>query len=132
MPYLLDTSIVSDIIRNPQGQAAQRLRTVGIGQACVSVVVSAELRYGAEEKNAFQLTKRVEEFLRSIRIMPLDDPADRVYAMLRAELKRQGRIVGQNDLFIAAHALALDYVLVTDNEEEFSRVPGLRIDNWLR
>ncbi|MBV9993133.1 MAG: type II toxin-antitoxin system VapC family toxin [Alphaproteobacteria bacterium] len=132
MPYLLDTNIVSDIIRNPQGQAAKRLRNVGIGQACVSLVVCAELRYGAEEKNALQLKRRVEEFLRTIRMMPLDGPADRIYATIRVKLKREGRIIGQNDLFTAAHALALDYVLVTDNEEEFSRVPGLRIENWLR
>lgn len=132
MPYLLDTDIVSDLIRNPQGAATQRLRTVGIGQICVNIVVSAELRYGAEEKNTLQLTRRIDEFLRTIRIVALDEPADRIYAMLRAKLKKDGQIIGQNDLFIAAHALALDCILVTDNEQEFSRVPGLKIENWLR
>ena len=132
MPYLLDTNIVSDIIRNPLGQAAGRLRTLGIGQSCVSIVVSAELLYGAEEKNALQLTKRIDEFLQTIRVVPLDEPADRIYATIRAKLKKEGRIIGQNDLLIAAHALALDYTLVTDNDEEFARVPGLRIENWLR
>ena len=132
MTYLLDTNIVSDLIRNPKGAASRRLRLVGIDQACVSIVVAAELHYGAEEKGPLSLTKRIEEFLESIRILPLNEPSDRIYAMVRAQLKKAGRIIGQNDLFIAAHALALDCTLVTDNEEEFSRVPGLRIENWLR
>ena len=132
MPYLLDTNVVSDVIRNPQGPAAKRLRTVGIGQTCVSLVVSAELRYGAQEKNSLPLEKRIEEFLRTIEIVPLDEPIDRIYATLRAKLKKDGRLIGQNDLFIAAHALALGHTLVTDNEEEFARVPGLKVENWLR
>jgi len=132
MAYLLDTNIVSDVIRNPQGPAARRLRTVGISQTYINIVISAELLYVAEEKNALQLTRRIEEFLRTIRRAPLDEPADRIYAMVRAKLKKDGRVIGQNDLFIAAHALALGYTLVTDNEQEFSRVPGLRTENWLR
>lgn len=132
MTYLLDTNTVSDLIRNPKGKAAARLAGVDRNQACISAIVAAELCFGAEDKNSPRLSKRVQEFLSTIRLEPFDHPAYVIYGTIRSLLKKIGRPIGPNDLFIAAHALALGSILVTDNEQEFSRVPGLTIENWLR
>ena len=132
MAYLLDTNIVSDLVRNPRGRAAARLRPVTNDQICTSIVVAAELRYGAIRRNAPRLREQLEIVLSGIDILPLDLPADVLYGELRTHLEENGQIIGPNDLFIAAHALALGHTLVTDNERAFSRVPGLKIENWLR
>ena len=132
MGYLLDTNIVSDLVRNPQGRTAARLGRIGNEQIYTSIVVAAELRYGAIRRNSRRLTEQLEIVLSGIEILPLDFPADVRYGELRTRLEESGQTIGPNDLFIAAHALALDHTLVTDNEREFSRVPGLKIENWLR
>jgi len=93
MRFLLDTNVMSDLIRNPQGRIAERIKVVDEANVCTSIVVAAELRYGAAKKASS---------------------------------------IGGNDLIIAAQALAFDITLVTDNEREFSRIDGLRIENWLR
>jgi tRNA(fMet)-specific endonuclease VapC len=129
--YLLDTNIVSDVIRNPGGRAVQRAALVGEATICTSIVVACELRYGALKKGSAQLTERVERLLESLEILPLDKESDRRYAEIRHHLDRMGKPIGPNDLLIAAHALALDLTLVSANVEEFSRVPGLRLENWL-
>lgn len=98
---------------------------------CTSLVVSCELRYGAIKKKSPQLMERVETALQSLEVLPLEKDADRHYAEIRSELDRLGTPIGPNDLLIAAHARALDLILVTDNVEEFARVPGLSIENWL-
>ncbi len=132
MRYLLDTSIASDMIRNPRGRPARRHRTLGRAGASVSIFVAAELRFGARKKDDAALTARVEEFLQSVDVIPFDAPADDFYAVLRSDLERRGLSIGANDLFIAAHTLALDRILVTDNERDFRRIDGLVIENWLR
>jgi len=132
MRYLLDTNIVSDLIRNPLGRAAERLEEAGEDQVFTSVVVAAELRYGAQKRGSRQLSTRIHEALLKLRVLPLDSPVDRVYGALRASLERAGRTIGANDLLIAAHAVALGCVLVTDNEKEFARIDGLTRENWLR
>jgi tRNA(fMet)-specific endonuclease VapC len=132
MAYLLDTMIVSDLVRNPQGRIAQRISEVGETEVCTSVIVAAELRYGAVKKQSARLTAQLQKILRALEVLPLEAPVDDVYATLRTELERIGRPIGANDLLIAAHSLALDYTLVTDNEREFSRVPSLKVENWLR
>jgi tRNA(fMet)-specific endonuclease VapC len=130
--FLLDTNIVSDLIRQPQGRAADAIRRVGEERVCTSVVVAAELRYGAAKKGSPRLSRQLEAVLAALNVSALEAPADRFYGDLRAEFERAGELIRPNDLLIAAHALALDCVLVTDNEREFSRVAGLRIENWLR
>jgi tRNA(fMet)-specific endonuclease VapC len=132
MPYLLDTNAMSDLIRNPQGRVAQQIREVGVGQVCTSIIVAAELRYGAAKKASARLSVQVESVLGAIAILPLEKPVDRTYGLLRAGLERTGRIVGANDLLIASQAVTLGYTLVTDNEREFERVEGLKRENWLR
>jgi tRNA(fMet)-specific endonuclease VapC len=129
--YLLDTNIVSDLIRHPQGRVASRIATAGEQTICTSIVVAAELRYGARTSGAKQLADRVELLLSAIEVVPLEPPADRHYGEIRHRLTQQRTLIGSNDLLIAAHTLALDLTLVTANAREFSRVPHLRTENWL-
>jgi tRNA(fMet)-specific endonuclease VapC len=132
MRFLLDTNIVSDLMRNPQGRIAERIRKVGEENICTSIVVAAELRYGAAKKGAPKLTTRVEAVLGAIDTLAFDAPADEIYGLIRTQLESAGTPIGGNDLLIAAQAMALDLTLVTDNDQEFSRVDGLRVENWLR
>jgi tRNA(fMet)-specific endonuclease VapC len=132
MRFLLDTNIVSDLIRNPQGRIAERIREVGEDNICTSILVAAELRYGAAKKASPKLTARVEVLLAVIDMLAFDAPADEIYGSIRTQLELAGTPIGGNDLIIATQAVALDLILVTDNEQEFSRVDGLRIENWLR
>jgi len=129
--YLLDTNILSDLLRNPGGRAARRLAVVGETAVCTSIVVACELRYGAAKQGSPQLSERAEILLESLDVLPLDGESDRRYAEIRSHPDRLGTPIGSNDLLIAAHTLALDLILVTDNVEEFARVPDLSAENWL-
>jgi tRNA(fMet)-specific endonuclease VapC len=129
--HLLDTNVISDLLRNPGGRVARRLAVVGEATVCTSVVVACELRYGAAKSGSPRLSARVESLLDSLEILPLGREADRHYAEIRLHLDRTGQPIGPNDLLIAAHALALDLTLVTDNVEEFARIPRLPLENWL-
>ncbi len=128
---MLDTNIISDIIRNPFGPAARRIEEVGPRDICTSIVVAAELRYGCAKKGSARLLEKVEGVLATIPVLPLDIPVDAGYGVIRAELEMAGQIIGLNDLLIAAHAQALNLTLVTDNTREFSRIRGLDVENWL-
>jgi len=132
MRYLLDTNVVSDLVRNPQGRVAQRIRKVGEAQVCTSIIVAAELRYGAAKKGSSRLTSQLDAVLAALEVLPFETPADVQYGSLRSLLEQAGKPIGANDLLIAAQALALGHTIVTDNEREFSRVRGLRLENWLR
>jgi tRNA(fMet)-specific endonuclease VapC len=130
--YLLDTNILSDLVRSPQGDGAAQITRVGEDRVCTSVVVAAELRYGAAKAKSASLAERVDLILSALEILPLEEPADREYALLRDHLARQGTPIGPNDLLIASQALASNLTLVTANVREFSRVPRLKVENWLR
>jgi tRNA(fMet)-specific endonuclease VapC len=132
MRYLLDTNIVSDLVRNPQGRVAQHIRKIGEAQVCTSIVVAAELRYGAAKKQSSRLTAQLQAVLGALEVLPFEAPADTTYGALRARLERAGRPIGANDLLIAAQALALGYTIVTDNEREFAQIKDLPRVNWLR
>ena len=132
MRYLLDTNIVSDLVRNPQGRVTQRIRRVGEAQVCTSIIVAAELRYGSAKKGSPRLAAQLAAVLSALEVLPFEAPADLTYGLLRARLEQSGKLIGANDLLIAAQALALGHVLVTDNEREFGRVEGLKRENWLR
>jgi tRNA(fMet)-specific endonuclease VapC len=132
MGFLLDTNIASDLIRNPQGRVARRIDAVGADDVCTSIVVAAELRFGAARGASARIAGLVEGLLMRLTVLPLESPADSVYGGLRTQLERAGTPIGPNDLLIAAHALALGHTLVTDNVREFSRVKGLAVENWLR
>lgn len=129
--YMLDTNIVSDLIRNPVGRAARRLAEVGEESVCISIIVAAELRYGSAKKGSPRLLEKIENFFFQIPILPLEVPADAEYGGIRAELEAAGRPIGYNDLLIAAHAYALGATIVTANVAEFSRIRGLTVENWL-
>jgi len=129
--FLLDTNILSDLIRNPQGAAAQGLAEVADAKVCTSIVVACELRFGAAKRASPALTRRVESLLGNLPVLPLDADVDRHYAEIRTALESAGQCIGGNDLLIAAHARALDATLVTHNRREFERVPGLSVLDWL-
>jgi len=130
--YLLDTNILSDLVRNPRGKAAIRIQAVGSETVCTSIVATAELRLGVEKKRSPRLARQVDIVLSAIEALPLARPVDEIYSQTRARMERVGSIIGANDMLIAAQALAAGLALVTDNEKEFSRVPDLKIENWLR
>jgi tRNA(fMet)-specific endonuclease VapC len=130
--YLLDTNTLSHLIRQPQGRVAERIAEVGEANVLTSVIVACELRYGAAKRGSRRLTKQVEAVLGALTIRPLESNAERRYAAIRVALEKKGTPIGAHDMLIAAHARAIDAVCVTDNVSEFRRVPGLKVENWLR
>ena len=132
MGFLLDTNILSDVVRHPRGTAAKRIARVGDQEVCTSIVVAAELRYGAIKRASRRLSAQLEAVLSAIDVLALEPPVDVIYAEIRAQLENAGQPIGANDLLIAAQAVALGHAVVTDNEHEFSRIEGLRVENWLR
>jgi len=129
--FLLDTNILSDLVRHPQGLVAARISVVGEDAVCTSIIIAAELRFGAAKSGSGKLVDRVDLILSALEILPLEAPVDRQYANIRHHLTRLGTPIGPNDLFIAAHALSVGLTVVTANAGEFSRVPGLKVENWL-
>lgn len=129
--YLLDTDIVSDIVRHPAGRAVQRLAKAGEARVCTSIVVACELRFGAAKRGSARLARQLDRVLGLLEALPLEAPAEHRYAEIRRHLERAGTPIGPNDLLIAAQALALGLTLVTGNAREFLRVPGLAVENWL-
>jgi tRNA(fMet)-specific endonuclease VapC len=129
--YLLDTNILTDLIKNPGGRVKEHIVRVGEANVCTSMIVACELRFGARKKNAPLLTARVERLLQAIEVLPFDGGVDRAYAEVRAMLEALGRPSGANDMLIAAHAVNEECILVTNNESEFVHVAGLVVENWL-
>lgn len=132
MRYLLDTNIISDLVRNPDGRIAQRIKKIGEERVCTSIIVAAELRFGTTRKASPKLTAQLEVVLSGFEILPFEAPADTIYGTIRTQLERSATPIGANDMLIAAHAMALGYTVVTDNEREFGRIEGLSHENWLR
>jgi tRNA(fMet)-specific endonuclease VapC len=131
MCYLLDTNIVSELIRNPLGRVTDHIRDMGEAQVATSIIVGAELRYGAAKNGSPRLTAQVEAVLGAIEVLPFEEPVDAVYGVLHARLERKGQRMGGNDPLIAAHAVSLGFMLVTGNEREFAKVDDLPCENWL-
>jgi tRNA(fMet)-specific endonuclease VapC len=129
--YLLDTNVVSDLVRHPQGRTAAKIAELGEDAVATSIIVAAELRYGAAKKGSARLASQLEAILGVLEVLPLEAPADATYGNARAALDAAGTPIGGNDLLIAAQALASDMVVVTNNEREFERVGGLKVENWL-
>jgi len=129
---MLDTNVILDLIRNPQGRAAKRIAKIGEEDICTSIVVAAELRYGCAKSGSKRLREAVEELLAEIDVLPFDVPADAQYGAIRSALEAAGRPIGGNDLLIAAHAQAIGATVVTGNAEEFKRVRGLKVANWFK
>jgi tRNA(fMet)-specific endonuclease VapC len=129
--YLLDTNIISYLIRHPDGPVTHHLESIFPQTACTSIVVSAEIYFGLNKSSSEKLKRQALQILDALDILPLKTPVDEHYGDIRAYLNRMGLPIGGNDLWIAAHVRALNLTLVTANVREFSRVPGLRVENWL-
>jgi tRNA(fMet)-specific endonuclease VapC len=132
--YLLDTSIVSDMMRNPLGMSAQRFRAIlakgDAANVCISVIVQCEILFGLRRRTHPRWLTHYELLLDSVTVMPVEPGVAAHYAKLRTELEDAGTPIGSNDTLIAAHALAIGAVLVSA-DSDFRRVPGLRVENWL-
>jgi tRNA(fMet)-specific endonuclease VapC len=120
-----------NLIKHPTGAVARHIAKVGEDAICTSIVVACKLRYGAAKKGSPVLSDKIGQLLSTIEVLPLEEGADEKYAEVRTALERAGTLIGANDLLIATRALSLGLALVTDNAGEFSRVPGLRVENWL-
>lgn len=105
---------------------------VGERRVCTSIIVAAELRYGAVKKGSQRLAKQLEAILSAIDVLPFEAPADAAYGALRSLLEAAGQMISGNDLLIAAQAITLGYTIVTDNEREFARIAELPRENWLK
>jgi len=131
--YMLDTDISSCIMKRSNEAVLRRLQKVPIGVVCISVITKSELLFGVEVSPwREQDHAALDQYLRHVEILDFPDEATLHYAQIRATLKTRGTMIGANDLFIAAHARALDLTLVTNNSEEFDRVPDLKIENWTK
>ena len=132
--WMLDTNILSYAIRYPRGPLAVRIQQLSAqtqGVLCTSLVVACELSFGAKKVGSVNLVAKIETMLGFVPSKALDHDVVQHYATIRTHLEKAGTPIGPNDTLIAAHALALDCILVTNNDTEFLRVPGLRVENWL-
>ena len=129
--YLLDTNILSALGREPQGRVYDALLARLPDTACTSIVVASEIRFGLQRGVSARVRVQMSVILSALDILPFDVPADAHYGEIRAHLEKIGQPIGANDLLIAAHARALGMVMVTHNVSEFSRVPGLVVEDWL-
>jgi tRNA(fMet)-specific endonuclease VapC len=132
MKILLDTDICIYVINRRNPKPLERLRLYSIGEVGISAITYAELRFGVENSaRPEENIDRLERFLLPLEIMPFDMAAGLCYGRLRTELKRVGLLIGNNDLLIASHALSLNVAIATNNVREFSRVPGLQVEQWI-
>ena len=130
--WMLDTNICIYLIKNKPTQVKAHFDAHAIGELCLSSITVAELMYGVDKSQHVERNRRaLERFLLPFEIVSFDEAAAGRYGQIRAALEKQGRIIGNMDMQIAGHALALDAVLVTNNVREFERVGGLRIENWV-
>jgi tRNA(fMet)-specific endonuclease VapC len=131
--YLLDTNICIYIRRHQPPKVLAHFRRLQPGDAAISVITSGELLYGAEKsQQRARALEQLEELVSLIPVLPLPENAAHTYGSIRRQLEVRGETIGNNDLWIAAHAKAAGLILVTNNEREFRRVPGLKVQNWAK
>ncbi len=134
--WLLDSNIISAMMKHPNGLVMQRmkeaLRESPGAELCTSTIVVCEMQFGLLKNPQPSLLSAYESTMLGMVLYPLSEEVPMHYAQIRLHLAREGKPIGPNDTLIAAHALALGATLVTDNEAEFRRVPGLQVENWLR
>lgn len=129
--YLLDTNACADYLNGRHAPVVERIQACRPGDLVISSLVEAELRYGVHRSVHRRANDaRLQVLLANVDSVPFDSKAAAVYGRIRSILEAAGRPIGPNDLLIAAHALALQLILVTDNVAEFDRVPGLKVENW--
>jgi tRNA(fMet)-specific endonuclease VapC len=131
--YLLDTNICIYVRRRRPLEVLARFSQLKSGEAALSLITYGELMYGAAKLNppVSQGVEQLQEFLDMIEVLPLPVEAGQKYGEIQAFLESKGQIIGNNDLWIAAHAICADLIVVTNNEREFRRVPALRVENWV-
>ena len=129
--FLLDTNIISDLVRSPQGVVTNHILKNGEESICTSIIVAIELRFGVEKSGSQRLATQLKTILSAMEIVPMEEPAGRKYARLRNHLEKAGTPIGPNDMLIAAHALAHGLTLGAANRQEFCRIPGLAVENWM-
>ena len=131
MKYMLDTDICIYIIKHRPELVARRFRKTPVEDLCISAITYAELMNGAKKSAQVEANiAKLTELARELRVLPFDVDAATVYGDVRSRLERRGEVIGANDLLIAAHALQQGLILVSNNEKEFCRVEGLRLENW--
>ncbi len=131
MKYMLDTNICIYIIKEKPRKVIDKFYTLNIGDVCISSITLAELEYGVEKSDYKERNKlALAGFLSSIEILSFSDKAATEYGEIRANLERQGNIIGAYDLMIGAHALSENITLVTNNTKEFNRIDNLSLENW--
>lgn len=129
--YLLDTNICIYIRQKRPAQVLERFTQLNVGEAFLSVVTFGELLYGvAKSQHRIAALEKLDALVSFLPVLPLPAAAAEHYGKLRAELEQKGQSIGGNDLWIAAHALAEGLVLVSNDEREFRRIPGLTVENW--
>ncbi len=130
--YLLDTNICIYIKNHRPAEVLARFSKLPSGKVAMSAITYGELCFGAEKSSKPKETRQILEHLAAlIPVLPLDVTASLYYGKIRQSLQASGKPIGNNDLWIAAHALAGKLILVTNNMAEFKRVPGLRVENWV-
>ncbi|MCG8342716.1 MAG: type II toxin-antitoxin system VapC family toxin [Chlorobiales bacterium] len=130
MSYLLDTNICIYIINSRPETVLQRFRKERIGNIGISSITASELTYGVIKSGSARNRMALEMFLAPLEIHPFDESVIWHYGEVRTDLEKQGKPIGALDTMIAAHALALNSILVTNNTREFNRVEGLHYENW--
>ena len=129
--YMLDTDIFSYIMNRSNDAVLEKFKTVGVDEACISAITKSELMYGVEvSPRRKKDLAALDAYLVYVDVLDYPGSAAVDYAQIRADLKKRGKLIGANDMLIAAHARCLGLTLVTNNTREFSRVPGLKIENW--
>lgn len=130
--YMLDTDTCAFIMRGPSENLRQKLLATPMEKQSISVVTLAELLYGVRlSSKPAQNREALGAFIKYVSVFDWPEDAAEDYAEIRAHLQKKGQMIGANDLMIAAHARSVGAVLVTNNEREFRRVPGLKVENWL-
>ena len=131
MMFLIDTNICIYIMNDHPPQVIQKFRKIGVGNICISSITVSELQYGAyKSKQIKKNIKRLDEFLSPFEIISYDESASIHYGKIRSYLEKKGTIIGPLDMLIAAHALSEKLTVITNNEKEFKRVKGLKVENW--
>ena len=129
--FMLDTNICIHIRRKRPATVLERFGSLEPGDACISTITFGELRHGAEKSaQRDRALDLLSELANALPVAPIGADVGAVYGSVRADLERRGEVIGNNDLWIAAHALSLGIVLVTSNDREFRRIPGLRVEDW--
>jgi len=131
MIYLLDTDICSYVMKERPFEVLQKFDSIGADQLCTSAITKAELLYGSEKLQSKRLAQLVNRFLLRVRVMPWPEEAALIYARKRSEVEKAGTPIGNMDLLIAAHAIAINATVVTNNTRHFSKVSGLSFENWV-